>query len=126
MRVFIIEPDHILGKEYRRVFKDFDIEASVFSDAQSAVHAIDKKPPDAVIIELQLAGHSGIEFIHEFRTYEDWASIPLFINSNVPERAIGADEKTWSKFGVVRYFYKPKTSLKQMAGIVKGAIDSDK
>jgi len=41
----------------------------------------------------------------------------------VPEYAIGADTKTWAAFGVERYFYKPKTSLQQMVGAVKEAID---
>lgn len=123
MNILIVEPDHILAKEYKRAFDSFGHKARICYDAQSAIMAIDKKMPDAVVLELQLTGHSGIEFLHEFRSYEDWAITPVFIHSSVPEYALGADSKTWASFGVVRYFYKPKTSLKQLVGAVNGALD---
>lgn len=124
MHVLIIEPDVILAKQYYKAFKDAGVDTRVCADAQSAVIAIDNKRPDAVILELQLAGHSGVEFLHEFRSYEDWLTIPIVIHSSVPEYAAGVDKKVWQQFGVVRYFYKPKTSLQQLIGAVK-SLHSD-
>jgi hypothetical protein len=73
-------------------------------------------------MEIQLSAHSGVEFLHEFRSYEDWVSIPIFIYSCIPEYALGADPKIWRSFGVERYFYKPHTSLARLIGAVKGAL----
>lgn len=123
MAVLIIEPDKILARQYKRAFESAGLKARLCGDAQKAIRLIDKTPPAAVVIELQLARHSGIEFLHEFRTYEDWADIPIFIFSRIPEYALGSSEKTWASFGITRYFYKPRTSLVQLIGAVKEAID---
>lgn len=119
MKVLVIEPDIILAKQYEKAFANADVEVFTSSDAQAAVMMIDEAKPDVIVLELQLAGHSGVEFLHEFRSYEDWADIPIVIHSSVPEYAIGADEKIWKQLGVARYFYKPKTTLQQLVGAVK-------
>lgn len=123
MKVLIIEPDTVLAKQYKKAFDTAGVEAAVCSDAQTAVVAIDDVKPDIIVLELQLAGHSGVEFLHEFRSYEDWAAIPVIIHSSVPEYAVGSDPKVWRQLGVIRYFYKPKTSLQQLVGAVKSTAD---
>lgn len=122
MNILIIEPDVILARQYHKAFIAAGAEARTCSNAQEAVIAVDERLPDAIVLELQLAEHSGVEFLHEFRSYEDWTSIPVIILSAVPEYAIGSDSKMWNQFGVVRYFYKPKTSLQQLVGAVKTIV----
>lgn len=123
MNVLIIEPDVILAKQYQKAFEHAGVEARICADAQTAVIAIDDKRPSVVVLELQLAGHSGVEFLHEFRSYEDWADIPVVVHSSVPEYAIGASKNTWKQLGVTRYFYKPKTSLQQLVGAAKSTVN---
>ncbi len=123
MKALIIEPDVILAKQYKKAFDAAGIETTLTSDAQAAVIAVDETKPDVIILELQLASHSGVEFLHEFRSYEDWADIPVIIHSCVPEYALGSDPKVWKQLGVVRYFYKPKTSLQQLVGAAKSTVD---
>lgn len=122
MTILIIEPDWILARQYQKTFEEAGFKVRLCGDAQKAITIIDKQPPAAIVMEIQLAGHSGIEFLHEFRSYEDWSAIPVFIFSGIPEYALGTDEKTWSSFGVSRYFYKPQTSLVQLIGAVKGVL----
>ena len=123
MKVLIIEPDVVLAKQYEKAFIAAGVDVHLSSGAQTAVMSVDEQKPDVVVLELQLAGHSGIEFLHEFRSYEDWADIPVIIHSSVPDYVIGADTKVWKRLGVVRYFYKPKTSLQQLVGAAKSAVD---
>jgi DNA-binding response OmpR family regulator len=125
MDVLIIEPDHILAREIKRAFITAGFKVQISTGAQEAIGTIDKKIPDAIVLELQLASHSGVEFLHEFRSYEDWASIPIFIYSRVPEYALGADQKTWNSYGVARYFYKPKTTFNQLIGAIKGHLANE-
>lgn len=122
MSILIIEPDRILARQYQKAFEAADFSVQLCSDAQTAITKIDKQPPEAVVLEVQLSAHSGIEFLHEFRSYEDWLHIPVFIYSCVPEYALGSNQKTWTSFGVKRYFYKPQTTLSQLVGAVKGAL----
>lgn len=124
MNVLIIEPDRILAKEYKKAFEIAGLEVRCSNNAQEAIIKIDKKTPDVVILEIQLAGHSGIEFLHEFRSYDDWTKVPVFIYSSVPEYAFAVDPKLWTTFGIKRYFYKPKTPINQLIGAVKETLSN--
>lgn len=119
MHVLLIEPDVVLARAYRAAFEALDIGVTVVSSAQGAIEAVDAKQPDCVVLELQLAGHSGVEFLHEFRSYEDWQHIPVVVYSAVPRDAFGVAESTWERFGVHRYLYKNDVSASQMAAIVR-------
>ncbi len=118
MRVLVVEPDKILGKTYMQQFTAAGIDAQLARDGQTAVQHIDEQKPDVLMIEMQLGAHSGIEFLHELRSYEDWADIPVIVNSSVPKEAFGVSEAAWQRLGVVRYFYKSKTSAKQLIGAI--------
>lgn len=119
MNVLLIEPDQILAREYGNALVSSQIDVRVCSDAQIAIGEVDSKLPDVVVLEVLLAGHSGIEFLHEFRSYEDWGSVPVIIHSSIPEYSFGVDKKIWDKLGVIDYFYKPQTSLAQLINAIK-------
>lgn len=121
MRVLLIEPDHILAKEILKSFNNEGIEVVCCDDAQQAISIVDEQIPDVIVLELQLAGHSGVEFLHELRSYQDWTKIPIFVFSCIPEYSFNTSDKTWKKLGVIRYFYKPKTSIKQLIGAIKSS-----
>ena len=119
MNVLLIEPDQILAREYGNALVSSKIDIRVCSDAQVAIGEVDSKLPDLVVLEVLLAGHSGIEFLHEFRSYEDWGRVPVIIHSSIPEYSFGVDQKIWDKLGVIEYFYKPQTSLDQLINAIK-------
>jgi CheY-like chemotaxis protein len=116
MRVLVVEPDKILAKTYVQQFLLAGLDVTLARDGQTAVQYIDELKPDVLMVEMQLGAHSGIEFLHELRSYEDWADIPVIVNSSVPKEAFGVSEAAWQRLGVVRYFYKSKTSAKQLIG----------
>lgn len=119
MKILIIEPDHILGLAYKKAFEHAGFNVKLASNAQVAIASIDESKPDILLLEIQMAGHSGIELLHELRSYEDLNNVPVIIYSSVPEYSYGIDNKTWASFGVVRYFYKPKTNINRLIGTVK-------
>lgn len=119
MNILLIEPNQILANAYINELHSLGLKIMWASSAEQAIHQIDKKRPKVVVLEPKLAGHSGVEFLHEFRSYEDWYDIPVIIYSSVPEYSFGADEAVWQKFGVERYLDKSRTSIKQLAGIIK-------
>ena len=125
MRVLIVEPDKILAKAYVQHFTAAGLNVLVARDGQTAVHSIDEEMPDALVLELQLGAHSGIEFLHELRSYEDWAGIPIIVNSSVPKDAFGVSDAAWQRLGISWYFYKPKTSSKQLIGALL-ALEAEK
>lgn len=119
MRILLLEPDHVLGKTYAQALRDSGHDVSVCPSAQTAIFSADDKRPDLVIVELQLVGHSGVEFLYEFRSYEDWRGIPVLVLSSVPPIEFkGAQKILQQELGVQDYLYKPTTSLK---GLIKAA-----
>lgn len=118
-RVLLIEPDRILAKVYFSQFVLAGFDVVVVADGQAAVHEIDAEKPSVIVMEPQLAAHSGVEFLHELRSYEDWADIPVLIYSSVPKEVFKVSDSVWQRLGVVRYFYKPKSTAKQIIGAIR-------
>jgi DNA-binding response OmpR family regulator len=124
-QILLIEPDRLLGRTYEAAFKHAGHNVITARTAQQAIHDADNELPDAVILELQLAGHSGVEFLYEFRSYSDWQNIPIVIHTNVPYLEI---EDGWyilnEHLGVLEYKYKPTTKLSSLVATVNQIIDS--
>lgn len=117
--ILLIEPDRLLADTYRQSLETAKHNVLMCSSAQSAIFAADTIKPDAVVLELQLIDHSGIEFLYEFRSYPEWQAIPVIVLTQVPpmefngSRALLVDE-----LGVVDYLYKPQTTLAELIEVV--------
>lgn len=118
MQILLIEPDVVLAKTYKRALEAAGHEVMTAGTAQGAVQAADAKTPQLVILELQLVSHSGVEFLYEFRSYNDWQNIPVVVLSMVPPAEfIDSWPLLKQELGAVAYYYKPHTSLAKLAGI---------
>jgi DNA-binding response OmpR family regulator len=120
-KVLLIEPDRILAEVYKRAIEaDGLTEVVSVTGAQTAIMAADQRKPDLVILELQLIEHSGLEFLYEFRSYPEWQSIPVLVQTMVP---FAEFNDNWhllrGELGVRAYMYKPNTSLRQLLGSIK-------
>lgn len=122
MNIIIIEPDKVLARTYEQALQSAGHTVTVAVSAQTAIFAADDCKPDVVVAELQLAGHSGIEFLYEFRSYDDWAMVPVVIVSNVPAGEFsGSWELLRKQLGIHSYHYKPLTSLRTLLRVVNAA-----
>ena len=109
--ILLIEPDALLKRTYQMALEGDGYSVSTACDAQWAIDSADTKRPDMVVLELQLAMHNGIEFLYEFRSYTEWQSVPVIIQSLTPPGEFRAVPGLWSDLGVVAYLYKPRTTL---------------
>ncbi len=112
MHILLIEPDKFLAKTYRAALERAGYKLTVSHDAQGAIHASDRKRPDLVLLELQLPGHNGIEFLYEFRSYAEWQPIPIILHTFVPRQHLAAEH--FERLGIAGYLYKPVTTLQQL------------
>lgn len=119
MHILLVEPDTLLARTYRAALERAGHTVAVAGTAQGAVHAADEHSPELVILEMQLVSHSGVEFLYEFRSYNDWQHVPVLVLSQVP---IGEFIDAWQlmqeELGVRRYLYKPRTSLEKLTRAV--------
>lgn len=123
-RVLIIEPDKILGEVYAQSLSDVGHKVRLCNQAQSSIYLIDEQVPDVVVLELQLADHSGIEFLYELRSYKEWQHIPIVIHSLVPDDLFSNNILQMRKLGVTHYLYKPNTNLVRLKRAVAEALES--
>jgi DNA-binding response OmpR family regulator len=117
--ILIIEPDLVLGKTYKDYFGKRDYNVALCNDGQKAIDSIDKKQPDIIILELQLKAHNGYEFLYELRSYKEWFSIPVIINSLIPLFQTKLDTENLKNLGVVEFLYKPTTSLDKLYNFIE-------
>lgn len=118
-QILLIEPDRILAETYYRALTGAGHNVAVCSSAQAAIMAADDTRPDIVILEFQLVSHSGMEFLYEFRSYADWQTIPVVIQTNVPPSEFaGARDLLMNELGVSAYLYKPQATLRKLCTLV--------
>jgi len=118
-QILLVEPDRLLAGTYRQALESVGHQVVMCASAQSAIFAADETKPDVVILELQLIGHSGIEFLYEFHSYPDWQNIPVLIQSHVPAGEFaGCWDMLQTELGVRAYFYKPLTTIRALLASV--------
>jgi DNA-binding response OmpR family regulator len=110
--VLLIEPDTELARTYAQALQLAGHESATAATAQAAIDAADQRTPDIVVLELQLPAHNGIEFLHEFRSYAEWQTTPVIINTYTsPQQLAPARRALAEDLGVRATHYKPQTSL---------------
>jgi DNA-binding response OmpR family regulator len=120
MRVLLIEPDTLLGKAYQTALTRAGHQVMWQRSAQAAVDAADKTPLDVVVVELQLPGHGGVEFLYEFRSYPEWQRVPVVLHTFVPQQHLPT--RQFAALGVAAYLYKPAASLRHLVRAVNTVL----
>lgn len=121
MNILLIEPDAKLAAIYLEAFSAAGHAVRSSQLAQQAVHTADDFMPDIVVLELQLVGHNGIEFIYEFRSYAEWKDIPIVLLTMVTPHSLGITKELLDQFGIVDVLYKPATNLQQLVRATEDA-----
>ena len=118
----MVEPAENMGKLLRDALVDNGYEVNWEKNAQDAVHSADKFVPGLVVLELAMSEHNGVEFLHEFRSYAEWMSIPIIIYSQIAPDKSRAGKRLMRSLGVTEHLYKPTTKLKKLLRITEEAL----
>lgn len=113
--ILIIEPDTVLASIIKQYLLGLEYDVSLTHNAQKAITYSDERRPDAIVLELAIPDHNGVEFLQEFRSYADWMQIPVIIYSHIPQEDTGLSRVEWRKHGVHSYLYKPTSGLEHLA-----------
>ena len=123
--VLYIDPDAALASVYARAFEHVGYAFVHAATAQEALALAEERQPDVVVLELQLVAHDGIEFLHEFRSYEEWMDIPVIVVTHMPqERLLPVMPVLMRDFGVRACLYKPETSLERLLDAVSKTVSA--
>lgn len=111
MNVLIVDSNKDIAKLVCDFLRSQKHNVRVAHTADRAIAECDLRRPDCIVLELALGQHSGVEFLHEFRSYNDWKDVPVVALTMVDVQK----QDVLKKLGVASYLYKPKTSLKTLA-----------
>ena len=121
--VLLIENNSVLAQVYVRSLEHAGFKVRLEADAQQAIHAADIQKPDVVVMEMQLPGRNGIEFLQEFRSYTDWRKIPVVVHTMLPLDVINRIQYALERdFGIKDILYKPRTGLQDLVNIVRAKM----
>lgn len=117
--ILCIEPDDRLARVYQKLLSHQGHTVIAAASAQAAVHAAEKMTIDVVVLELDIPKHNGIAFLHEFRSYTEWLTIPVIVHSSSRSLIRNRNRAFWEELGVVSVLYKPDTSLQDLVTSVE-------
>lgn len=121
--ILLIDQARPTQKAIREIMEGYNVTCAV--DATTAINIASDTTPDIIIIELSLGGHSGMEFIYEFRTYSDWQNIPIIIYSTIRLEPSILQSKAWQNLNIGAYLYKPESSLKALKSNIEKLTNSE-
>jgi CheY-like chemotaxis protein len=121
--VLLLEPDRVLARTYAQALEHVGYTVTTCQAGQEAIQLLEDFSADVVVLELQLTGHGGIEFLHELRSYPEWQTLPVVINTNLTPQAIAPLRAALQRdAGVTACLYKPRTSLQQLVRAVNDQL----
>ena len=116
MNIMLVEPDPMMASLVEEFLSSQGYSVSLVSSAQDAVDWLDKKNRhcDLIILEPILPNNSGIELIHELRSYEDWIDIPIVIHSRIDFETVFDRNSLKNDYGVNELIKKGSDSLRNL------------
>jgi DNA-binding response OmpR family regulator len=121
--ILLLEPNTLLAQTYARGLEHAGFVVQHVATAQEAIDVADKATPAVVVLELQLPLHSGIEFLHEFRSYTEWRSVPVVVNTLIPPGRLSAvGHALEHDLGALTVLYKPHASLQNLIQAVRAQL----
>jgi DNA-binding response OmpR family regulator len=117
--ILLVESDRLIASNILKVLKKAGHKVNWQVDPQIALDAADKQTPDLIIADLVLAGHGGIEFLYEFRSYPDWQDVPIVVFSSLSAEELKEAVGGFEHLNVHTYHYKANTTLSQLVRTVE-------
>jgi CheY-like chemotaxis protein len=82
LKILLIEDDDLILDLYERLLTQQGFEVDKAVDGDSGLAKAKQELPDVILLDILLPGKSGIEVLHELKTDEATAQIPVVILTN--------------------------------------------
>ena len=73
----IVEDNDLMAKNIKTILQLSNFEAEIAPDAETAKELLKKKKYELIILDVNLPGQNGFEFLKELR--QNWNDIPIFV-----------------------------------------------
>jgi cyclic di-GMP phosphodiesterase len=114
LRLLVVDDDPGLLALIRTTFEDVDVEVGEATSSAFARRSIAAAPPDVIVLDVRLAGESGLDLCRELKSDLRTASIPIVLLSGLVE----LEPRDAAEAGADAYLPKPFSPL-QLLGLVE-------
>lgn len=116
LNIFIIEDDAIMADCFEVAIKNASPDSTIhkFSDALSAMNALDEFPPRLILLDILLKGPDGFTFLNELISYDDTAKIPIILISSLDLAA-----HDLAHYGVKKIFQKDTMTPRKLTTAIR-------
>ena len=122
-KILIIEDDRFLSSILKgRLEKDGFIVEQAF-DGDEGLKMLKETQPDLILLDLIMPKMSGFEVLEAISLDPQLARTPVMIASNLGQ---DSDIQKAKQLGAVEYYVKVKTSIDELAKLVKNLIAQSK
>lgn len=118
-RVVVVEDDQWLAEHYLRVLRRANYEAYHAPHAVAAIDIIDQVQPHAIVMDVLLTGTTALALLHELKSHEDLADIPIVLATNLADQIALDDVKS---YGVKRILDKASMHPEDIEVAVRGVL----
>ena len=115
--ILLVEPDLLLGEVYKQFLETRHHQVYWKRTAESSVQLLDQAQIDLIILELQMAGHNGLEFLYEIRSYQDWIDTPVIVNTSIDSKLIDV-KLLKEQLGVTDFIHKSVSNLSKLDDVI--------
>jgi DNA-binding response OmpR family regulator len=102
MRVLVVEDEEPLGEVFRDFLAEMGHDATVVRSAEAALGSLERQRPDAIILDINLPGMSGLDFL-QLRPVRE-AALPIVAISGV---ATESQARECLRLGALDFVGKP-------------------
>lgn len=112
--ILIAEDDQFLSKMYRLNVKDTDWKVTLVENGESAIAAINKQPPDLMLLDIMMPQTDGIGVLQYVR--EEGHNFPVIILTNLSQET---DKQKCMELGAVDYYVKSDMDLDELNELIR-------
>lgn len=121
--VVFVEDDEAMAAMYRLGLEAAGFEVAVFADGSGLFQVLDRRLPDAVILDWQLQGIlTGGDILTNLRLDDRAAEVPVFFLSNYGDQREG-DSRAAGDRAVEAWLLKARTTPQQLATRLRTALE---
>ena len=105
--IYIIDDDEEICEILKIAFEARDYEVKYALDGHLGLKLLQKKPPDMLILDLQMPKMNGYEIIHKMRLYPKLKKVPILVLTVITKGSRKTDEEWKNSLEVDDFITKP-------------------
>ncbi len=117
--ILVVDDEPGIRALLKTTLESLDVELDEAQDAASAVFAIKARRPDAIVLDVNLPGISGLELLELLRKDPQWDEPPVLLMSAHPEQA---GVTTAMREGLVTKLVRKPFDVEQLVREVHAAV----